>query len=431
MSGRSNEWSTRRPLILGISALMFLVLSIGVWSTTVSISGAVVVAGELQLEEKQQAIQHPDGGVIAEILVRDGDTVFTGDILIKLDDSLLGSELTVVREQLYEISARTARLKAERDGVEVVEFSLELLEGTSSVAFEFMLGQEELFTVRQEILVNETKLLMHRRVQISSQIRGQKDQVLAFEKQKALVESELDDEAALQEKGLSQISRTRALQRELARLEGNIGEYLADITENMGLLSEMDTGVSHLRTQQREEAITTLRDLRYREIELREREVSLRRAIQKMEIRAPVAGVIYNSRFHTPRSVVRPAEALLNVVPQGALLVVISRVSPRDVGDILIGQKVEMKFAAFDKPKMQEWTGRVENISPDVFTDDRTGERFYLIEVHIKDNIGTTFQSHLLPGMPVEVFFKTDAGTPMEYLIDPLTSYFTKAFRDS
>ena len=276
MTVTNNNWSAKRPLVLGFLALALLVLGIGAWSVTTNIAGAVVATGLIEVEANRQVVQHPDGGVIKEILVDDGDMVEAGEILLRFDNKYLQSDLTVTTEQLLEITARKARLKAERDGSDKLDFSEVVLDaGDSLVVAELMSGQNNLFLARRDSLDREAALLTERKAQIEEQITGAQAQKKALKLQQSLIAEELVDETLLLEKGLSQATTVRSLKREAARLEGLIAELVATVAERRGKIAEIEIEVLRLKSRLREGAVTKLRDLQYLEIELREAQTSL------------------------------------------------------------------------------------------------------------------------------------------------------------
>lgn len=427
------RWTTRSPLLLGYFALAVLVLGVGLWSAKTNIAGAIVANGQVAVEVNRQVVQHPDGGVIGAILVDDGDTVAAGDVLLRFDDTQIRSGLAVITGQLYEISARKSRLEAERDNADTVTFA-PLVTGKAydPLVAELMRGQQALFTARRDTLAREKSLLSRKSAQIEDQIRGAEAQSAALREQQTLIAEELADEEALLAKGLSQATKVRALQREKARMEGQLGELAATIAENRGRIAEIEIEILRLRSRLREDAITTLRDLQFREIELSEKRASLLETLQRMEVRAPVSGVIYGKKFFAVRAVVRPAEPILYIVPQDSRLVIKTRIPARHIDQVHIGQTASLRFAAFDTRTTPEIFGTVTKVSPDVFVDNVTGETYYSAEI-LPDpgETGRLGDVEIVPGMPVQAFLKTRERTPLNYLLKPLTDYFTRAFRES
>lgn len=430
----ARAWSPRRPLLLGFLALVVLVVGIGGWASTANISGAVVTAGMIEVEGNRQAVQHPDGGVVGEILVEDGDSVKAGDVVLRFDDKILRSEYAIIVGQLQEILARKARLTAERDGAETISFPAELTEAAaqSDEVAELVEGQRRLFMARRDSLDKQTSQLRERIVQTERQIEGTLSQIDALSEQRSLIEQELTDQQSLLDRGLTQQSKVLALRRESARLGGVLGELQAQEAQLRAQISETEIEILRLDSDMRQEAISTLRDLGYREIELRERRLSTEETLSRLDVRAPVAGIIYGRKINTVGAVVRPAEVLMYVVPQEQPLVITTRVEPINIDEVHIGQKAILRFPAFSNRTTPEIFGAVTKVSADAFTDENTGRSYFTAQVvpldGETDKLGDL---QLLPGMPVEAFIRTGERTPLNYLVKPLADYFNRAFRET
>lgn len=426
--------SVRGPLLLGGVALALLIGGFGLWSVTTEIAGAVVAGGQVEVEQNRQVVQHPDGGVVAEILVKDGDLIAAGDPLLRLDGTLLRSELTIVEGQFFEILARRGRLEAERDDAEIIAFPEEL-RSTGAERPEIaalMKGQERLFASRRETEANEIDQLQRRRGQIANQIEGIAAQRVSADDQLRLIGEELADLKTLLDRGLTQAGRVLALEREKARLAGSAGELDAAKAEAEGKVTEIDIEILKRGSTRREEANSQLRDLGYRELELAERRRSLIEQIDRLEIRAPVSGIVHALQVTTPRSVIRAADPVLFLVPQDRPLVIAARVSPINVDEIQIGQEVTLRFSAFDSRTTPELFGQVARISADALTDEASQLSYYRTEVVLEpDELDKLAGQAIIPGMPVEVFIRTGDRTPLAYLVKPLAEYFNRAFRES
>lgn len=426
--------SARGAVRLGLLALALLVGGFGLWSTTSQIAGAVVAAGQVEVEQNRQVVQHPDGGVVDEILVKDGDMVTAGAPLLRLDGALLKSELAIVEGQFFEILARRGRLEAERDDAATITFPEELVRSaeTRPEIAALMTGQERLFTARAETEANEIAQLQRRRGQIESQIEGIAAQRAATDSQLALIGKELADLSDLLDRGLTQAGRVLALEREKARLEGVAGELDSARAEAEGRITEIDIEIIKRGSTRREEANTQLRDLGYRELELAERRRTLSEQIDRLEIRAPVSGIVHALQVTTPRAVIRPADPVLFLVPQDRPLVIAARVATVNVDEVRVGQEVTLRFAAFDSRTTPELLGRVARISADALTDEASKSAYYRAEVTIEPGELAKLAGHaIIPGMPVEVFIRTGERTPLAYLVKPLAEYFNRAFRES
>ena len=425
-------WSAAMPLSIGFVALTILVGVIGVWSVKARIAGAVIASGMIQVENNRQVVQHPQGGVVGEILAKDGDTVAAGDVVLRLDDALLQSELSIIEGQLAEIRARKARLEAERDGLDAVMVpeALSVLAQTMPEVHNMIDGQLRLFEARNESLRREADQISEQIAQAHNQIDGTEAQLLALRTQKDLIAQELTNVRSLLEKGLAQASRVSSLQREEARLSGEIGNLTATIAQLRGQIAAFDIQRLKLDTVRREEANTTLSDLQYNEIELVERRLSAVETLSRMEIRSPVSGVIYGSQVFALQAVISPAAPIMYVIPQDQPLVVSARIESINIDQIHIGQEASLRFVAFEQRTTPELFGQVSQISADVFTDEATGQSYYKAELlPNEDELLKLGGQKLLPGMPVEAFIRTAERSPLSYLVKPLTDYFNRAFR--
>ncbi|MBO9431063.1 HlyD family type I secretion periplasmic adaptor subunit [Sulfitobacter sp. R18_1] len=436
MNARDDKrWSAKRPLILGFIGLFLLFGGFGTWAVTSQIAGAVVASGRIEVDRNRQIVQHETGGVVADILVDEGDNVAAGDVLLRLDAEQLTSQLAIVEGQLYELMARRGRLEAQRDEVETVTFDEELLTAgaTNPDVQELVDGQRNLFDARRVSVAQELEQLGKRRAQINAQIRGVDAQEAALSRQLELIEEELANQQSLLDRGLTQASAVLTLMREQARLRGQIGELSAQKAQSQERVTEIDIERLKLRSAGREEAITQLRDLRYRELEMAEQRRALRAEIDRLDIRAPVSGVIYGMQVQTPRSVVRAAEPLMYLVPQDRPLIIASQVQTIHIDQVAVGQEVNLRLSALNQRTTPELVGKVLQVSADSIEDDATGQSYYRAEIAL--NPGETDKLEegtiLLPGMPVEAFIRTGERSPMAYLLKPMADYFARAFRES
>ena len=427
------KWSTRGTIIGGFATLAVLVGGFGYWAATAQITGAIIASGRIEVEQNRQIVQHPDGGVVAELLIREGDIVTAGDLLIRLDSEEIRSELTVVESQLFEIVARRGRYEAERDNLIDITFDQLLVDNPEALAAELMAGQARLYAARRESEENERQQLSRRRDQILTQVGGISAQKRSIEEQLRLIEQELGDQQSLLERGLAQATRVLALQREAAALSGQMAELAAGVAQAEGRVTEIEIEILKLDSTRREDAISNLRDLQYTELELRERRRTLLLRLAQLDIRAPVSGVVYDLRVFGTQSVVSQAEPILYLVPQDRPLVISSQVEPRDIDQLHLGQEVALRFSAFDQRQTPELYGQVVTISADAFQDEATLYSFYRAEIELSEGEQNRLPegATLLPGMPVEAFIKTEDRTPIEYLVKPLTDFFAKAFREN
>lgn len=425
--------SASTALWLGTLTLIALLGGFGLWSVGTTISGAVIAAGRIEVEQNRQVVQHPEGGVVAEILVAEGGHVQAGDILLRLDGTLIRSELDIVEGQLFEARARRARLEAERDGLAemIIPDGLLAAAQNKADAAEQLDGQRRLFEARAETLARTVEQLDRRKAQTLSQIDGIDAQSDALTKQVSLVAAELADQQSLLEKGLTQVGRVLALQREEARLAGQVGELLAMRAQAEGRITEIELQSLGLIAQRREEASTQLRDIGTTELQLIQRQRALSQQVAQLDIRAPTSGTVLGLQVTTPRAVLRPADPVAFIIPQDRPLVIMAQIAPLHIDEVQVGQSVKLLFPTFSMRTTPEVFGEVVLISADALTDPATNAAFYRAEISLPATEVERLGQTLMPGMPVQAFIQTQARTPLAYLVKPLTDYFVQAFRES
>ncbi len=429
----TKRWSAQKHLLIGSLTLLILVGGFGTWSVMAQITGAVITSGQIEVDRNRQVVQHPDGGVVEEIVVDEGDTVEAGDLLLRLNATTLQSELAVVEGQLFEILSRRARLEAERDDASNLTFSPILTEEITTEIQTLMDGQVRLFEVRLETNKSAAEQLTQQRAQIASQISGIGAQQAALSTQRDLIGQELTDQQSLLDRGLAQSSRVLGLQREEASLLGSVGELTAQSAQAGERMTEIELQILGLSSSRREEAITQLRDLQFNELELSERRRTLRRQLDRLDIRAPVSGIVYGLQVFALQSVIRAADPVMYLIPQDRPLVIATQVQVVDIDQIYVGQEVTLRFSAFDQRRTPELLGKVTLLSADAFQNENAGTSYYRAEVQLDPGQIERLPDDmtLIPGMPVEAFVRTADRSPMDYLIKPLADYFTKAFRES
>jgi HlyD family secretion protein len=434
MSGTERPWSAARPLLLGFLTLTILVGGLGAWSVFTTLSGAVIAPGQIEVSQSRQVVQHPDGGVVDAILVAEGARVAAGDVLLRLDGSALRSEQAIVEAQLMELAARRARLEAQRDDAAVLAFPEAVTKAAAKrrdVA-EMIDGQSGLFERQADALGQAQELRRTRIAQIKSQMAGLRAQADANETQIRLLKEEIATQRDLLNRGLTQAARVSELERDLAQLQGRTGELTSSLAEAAGRVTEIEIEVAALLTQSREAAETELRDVVARQLELTERNNALVERISRLEVRAPASGLVLSLAVTTPKSVIRPAETLMVIVPQDRPLLVAARVPVTHVDEVHPGQSVRLVFSSLPTRNTPEILGKVTLISADALADERTGITYFRTEIALdthalQDLVGVD----IVPGMPVEAFLRTADRTPLSYLFKPFTDYFRAAFRES
>lgn len=421
-------WSARRFFTLGFVTLAVLLLGLGGWLFGTSIQGAVVASGHVEIEKNRQIIQHPDGGIVREIFVAEGEEVAQSKILLTLDTTELASEFAVIENQLSELLARKARLIAERDD----QLTLALNEFHTAATKSLYESQQNLLTLRLEAEARETEQLSQQSKQIVRQVEGIDAQIIAMTEQLALLDEELAAQLTLLERGLSEAPRVLALRRDRAALVGQIAETEAARAVAIERQSGIELEILGLANDRREAAMAELREIDPRETELEEKKRTLQNRIDRAVVRAPLAGTVYDLKVLGASAVVRAAEPLMYLIPNDRPVVITAQVASRDIDQVYIGQPAIVRLTAFDQRNTPELFGQVLNVSADTFQDQQTGAFYYRIELGLSDTetekLGA--EQRLIPGMPVETFLATRNRRPIDYLTQPLADYFTRAFRE-
>lgn len=434
MSTPEGRWSASRPLFWGFLTVVLLVGGLGAWSVMTTLAGAIIAPGQIEVSQSRQVVQHPDGGVVLEILVVEGAEVAAGDILLRLDGSAIKSEIAIIENQLFELGARRARLEAQSKEADMVMFpeDLETAAAARADVSGILYGQASLFAKQAEALLQAREQRQTRILQIGSQIEGLAAQQEAVETQTRLLEAELITQSDLLSKGLTQATRVSALEREIAQLKGRLGELTSARAEAAGRVTEIEIEITALMTQHREKAEAELRDVVARQLELLERKHALAERIARLEVRAPASGLVLGLQVTTPRSVIRPADALMYIVPQDRPLLVAARVPVTHVDEVRPGQDVRLVFSSLPSRTTPEVFGKVTLVSADALTDERTGMTYFRAEIALDaDALQQLGDVDIVPGMPVDAFIRTADRTPLSYLLKPFTDYFRNAFRET
>lgn len=430
----AHVWSARRPLLIGFGTIIALVVGFGGWSMLTTIDGAVVSPGVIEVDQNRQVVEHPDGGVVAEINVVEAQHVNAGDLLIRLDGSLLQSEFSIVEGQLFEAMAHRDRLEAERDGLPAPVFTGEIadLVATRPDVADLIEGQKKLFAARLETFEAQQAQLGHREEEAGAQVEGIKAQIEATKQQLDILSPVLAAQQKLLDQGLTQASRVSDLQTQQASLRGNLGELQGSQAQAEGRATEVELQKLQLASQRREDAGSQLRDLGPLAMEMAEKRRSLAEQIARLDIRAPLSGIVLGLAVTAPKSVVRPADPILYIVPQDRPLVIVAQVSPIHVDEIRVGETVRVSFPAFNSRTTPQLSGKLVNISADALSDSKSGATYYRAEISLDEGeVARLGTRNLIPGMPVQAFIETEERTPMAYLLKPFTDYFRLAFRES
>ena len=424
--------SIRLHLIIGLSVVGLLAGGLGGWASTQQISGALIAPGQIVVESNVKKVQHPTGGVVGEVRARDGDVVKAGDILVRLDDTVTRASLAIVTKNLDAAYARAARLEAEQRGMDHINFPMQILDRTNDPDVNNLMRSEmKLFDVRVNGRAGQKAQLRERVTQLNEEIAGLTAQEKAKDQEIALVEKELDGVRQLYDQHLVQISRLTTLERDAARLNGERAQYIASKAQAKGKISETELQIIQVDKDTVSEVSKDLRETNDKIGEFVERKVTAEDQLRRVDIRAPQNGMVLQSTVHTVGGVITAGDAIMLIVPQSDDLQVEAKVNPQDIDKLQVGQKTLLRLSAFNQRTTPELNGVVSRVSPDVTTEQRTGQSYYTIRVTMpSEEIARLGEAKLIPGMPVEAFVQTGDRTMMSYLMKPLHDQLMRAFRE-
>ena len=424
--------SIRRYIIAGIVVVAVLTGGVGVWAGVTEISGALIAPGTIVVESNVKKVQHLTGGVVGKLLVRDGDRVKAGDLLVQLDDTVTRSNLAIVVKTLIELNARKARLVAERDGLDAVKFPADLIQQRDlpDVA-EALTAETRLFDLRRSARAGQKAQLEERINQSNEEIVGLNAQKVSKEKEVVLIERELTGVRDLFQKNLVPVTRLTSLEREATRLDGERGQLIATIAQARGKIAELRLQIIQIDQDLSSEVAKEMREIDGKIGEFIERKVAAVDQLKRTDIRAPQAGTVFQSSVHTVGGVVPAGEPIMLIVPDADRLTVETKVNPQDIEKVKLGQSAALRFSAFNLRTTPEIFGTVSRVSADTTTDQHTNQSYYTVRIALpSEQVARLGNVKLVPGMPVEAFIKTGERTVISYLMKPLSDQINRAFRE-
>ncbi|MDX6804957.1 HlyD family type I secretion periplasmic adaptor subunit [Terrihabitans rhizophilus] len=425
-----NSRTIRRHVVAGVVITAVLFGGFGSWAALASLSGAVIASGTVVVEGNAKRVQHPEGGVVGAILVRDGQAVAAGELVLRLDETITRANLTVVETQLAELEARRARLIAERDGQEAMAETASQNEADALLAAASA-GEASLFRSRREGRLGQIAQLRERTAQLDEEARGLSAQISAKDGELRLIGLELMDVSGLQKQGLVPLTRLRTLQREQTRLNGERGQLQADLARSKGRITETNLQILQIDQDFRTEVIEHLREAEAKWGELVQKKIASSEQLQRVELRAPIAGIVHQLSAHTVGGVIGPSETVMMIVPNAEKLTVDGKVKPADIDQLHTGQTAKVRLAAFNQRTTPEVMGQVTRISADLIQEKETGLSYYTIRVALApEEMQKLGDLVLLPGMPAEIYVQTGDRTAMNYIVKPLRDQLENALRE-
>jgi HlyD family secretion protein len=432
ITARDERVSIRRHLLGGVVIALMLTVGVGGWATTTELSGAVIAPGSMVVDSNVKKVQHLTGGIVGELMVRDGQHVRSGEVVLRLDETITRTNLAIVTKGLDEMTARQARLASERDQAEEIAFPAALLARANEPDVASAIASEcKLFELRKSARLGQKSQLRERIAQLDEEVRGYTALQAAKAEELQLIERELESVRGLWNKNLVQLNRLISLEREAARLKGERAQSISVAAQSRGKISEIELQIIQIDQDLSSDVAKELREVEGKIGEFSERKVAAEDQLKRIDLRAPQDGVVHQLAVHTVGGVVTAGDPVMLIVPEADALSVEAKVSPQDIDQLRLGQPAGLRFSAFNQRTTPEINGTISRISADVSTDQRSGQSFYTIRIAIpSDEIARLGNVKLVPGMPVEAFMKTYDRTVLSYFTKPLQDQVMRAFRE-
>lgn len=419
--------SDRKVRTVGLAIVLITFGLFGGWATFAPLESAALAPGVVTVQSYRKTVQHLEGGIVKELHARDGDMVRAGDPLIVLDDTQIRAEYGMTRSQLVAAQAMEARLRAERDGVEQIDFG-GMLESESKRALEAREGETQVFNARRGSRLGEVSVLEKRIGQLNEQISGLHSMISTKRSLESSYKNEISELKQLLSEGYVDKQRLLEQERKLDMLRAEVADHQSEITKTQLQISETELQVLQLNKDFNSEVVAQLSEIQTKVFDLREKMAALEDRLSRVVIRAPEDGMILGMKVHTIGGVVSPATPLLDIVPSISDLIVEAQVSPIDIDRVSAGKSADIRFSAFNSATTPVIQGEVRHVSADRLINEETGMPYYLARVALTEEGSRALGSlKLQPGMPAEVLINTGERTMLQYLMQPATDAFARS----
>jgi HlyD family secretion protein len=422
-----------RPWVwAGYLTIILIFVVLGGWAAFAKLDSAVIASGTVAVESNRKLVQHYEGGIVSELLVKETQMVKAGDVLLRLQKTQASANLETIVGQLDGAQALEARLLAEKQGLERVVFPTRLKERLQNpMTVKVLQDQENQMKDRRASLDGQRQILESRIEQLTREIEGQEAVARTTAAQIESLETEMAKVGKLASRGLFPLNRMHAMERDLLQQQGRIGEIRATISKNEKAIGETRLQILQIEQKFQEEVIQQIRDVRMEIAELEERMRVAADVMQRVEIRAPQTGMVQNIQVHTVGGVIRNGETLMEIVPANDILLVHAQVATIDINHVGIDQTAEVRFPGFKSRNSPLIIGRVKSVTADSLFDETTRQHYYLAIVEVREaDIPEQYKGKLTPGMPAEVLVSTGERTVADYLVSPLLDSIRHSMRE-
>lgn len=426
------EPSLRRYIIAGMVAIGLGVGGFLLWGFLASLDRAAIAEGTVVVDSNKKTVQHLEGGIVKELLVREGDTVKEGDILLRLDPVQTQSAISQIETEQYGRLVRIARLTAEQQGAEQLAFPVEILDRAGDPAVKaLMSSQDALFQARRSAYVEGVNMRERKIGEIENQIRGMKSQIAANVEMRDIAEKQLVTVRDLYTKGLAQIPRLRGLESEVAEIGGKLGELQATISGANESIAGLRIEIENLKSTRASEVAAELQQVLAEGSNYAGKHTALTDIQGRLELRAPQGGRIVNLQVFGPGAVLQPGQPVLDIVPQDEKLIVEAKIKTDDIDTVHAGMPAEVRLLAYKQRRVPPVHGKVVTVSADRFVEEKSGVAFYTARVELDlSSIPPDMKVEPYPGMPAEVLIAAGERRAIDYFLSPITDSWNRAFRE-
>lgn len=424
--------SIRWPVVAGVCVVLLFGATFGGWAGTAPLAGGAIASGMVSPDGSRKTIQHLEGGIIAEIMVRDGDFVEHGDPLVILEDTQARAVYDMLLSQYQALRAIQARLLTEQLNRDEVMFPEDLLASDDAEVREILEMQRQLFTTRRESHISRKQVLTQRIRQMRDQIRGFEAQLASAVTRLNIIAVELEAKEFLFSKNLLPMPQLLEVRRAQAGIEGDRGEYSAAIARAEQQIGETELELVALDALRAKEVAEETDKVRGELARIKEQLGASGDTLGRTVIMAPVSGTIVGLSFKTPGGVIRPGEPILHIVPANDDLLIDARVAPTDIDVVHAGLQAQVHLSAYSQRVLPRIEGIVRHVSADSLRDEQTSMFYYLARVEVDRaklaELGADI--HLVSGMPAEVLIVTEQRTLLGYLFQPFRDIFRRSLRE-
>lgn len=424
--------SSQRIAGAGVAIIAVLTIGFGAWASLAPLASGVVAQGVIIAEGNRSTVQHLEGGIVKEILAKEGDSVTAGQILLRLDDVQTRAKLSSLQAEYDGNLARLARLAAEQNNAAEIVFPDDLVDRIHDPrVMDIVSGETNLFVERRAALLTSLDMIAQRRELYESHISGLNAQIKARNTQLSIIKDELNGLEKLFADGY--VSKTRLLQlkREAARLEGEVGEQASTVAQAKIKITESAVEEIQTKTDYRKEVTSEFREVQARQFDLEEQISATKDTLKRLDILAPRDGAVLDLKVHAQNAVLLPGDPVLDIVPAGEALIIEAKIQPTDIDNVLVGASAEVRFPAFRQRTTPSIFGTVMTVSADTLVDSGTNTPYYTARVIVNETErGRLNGKSLVSGMPADVTIQSGERTLIEYLVEPLTDVLSRSFKE-